>query len=78
MTDTHTNITKDTHGELFEVSVRGLISRMFMLREVEPTPEEKDVIFGRVEELDLRTLGEIAFKLGFSLQLSMVKTESEE
>lgn len=77
MTDTIAYITKDTHGALFEASVRGLIARMFMLREVEPTPDEKNIIFGRVEEFDLRTIGEIAFKLGFSLQLSMVKIEDE-
>ncbi|OOY15091.1 hypothetical protein [Thioclava sp. DLFJ4-1] len=59
-----TDMTVETAGVLFEIRCRGMIARMYALRNVEPTKEVWGYILDE-EELTLRTIGEIAHELGF-------------
>lgn len=54
-------MNKDDHADLFSLSVRGELARMFLHRAVEPTPEEWQMLSG-TREITVRDIGNMAFR----------------
>lgn len=64
-----------TKGELFEVRVRGMIARMFDLRNVEPTKGAWLLIRGE-KEITVRDIAEIAYALNLHIDISFCEREA--
>ena len=71
--------SQDMAVELFEIRIRGMLARMFSARQTDPSPEQWEMLRGN-REITLRDIGEIAFHLDFSVDLSLqsLKAEVEE
>jgi hypothetical protein len=61
-------IDNQTAGDLAEIYVRGVVAKMFTTRGIVPTELAWKYLRGE-EEITARVLGEIAFSLGFELDV---------
>jgi len=71
-----TEFTKDTAAELFEIRMIGSVARMFLTRQVTPSPAQS-AMMSRKSEVTLRDIAEIAHQLDFHVEIGTMPRGDE-
>jgi hypothetical protein len=63
-------LTREHRVELFLMQVRGSLATAFLFANIRPTTDEMCALYD-VGELNMRMMGEIAWRTGFNLNLQL-------